>query len=171
MTPELNTHGPVTCLSVSGVGEPGGAEHVAAIGALYAVASQLGGPGGPLEGLWWVEDERRGLEVPRELWRWHVLLPPAQAPQVGALERAREAARGSGAAVDRVQVVTFTEGLCVEVVHAGPFSEEHVSLKVMEEFMAERGLVVNGMHHEVYLTAFDDPDPRTVLRQPVREGG
>ncbi|TMR07036.1 hypothetical protein ETD86_52055 [Nonomuraea turkmeniaca] len=59
----------------------------------------------------------------------------------------------------------------MEAVHAGPFSEEHVSLKVMEEFMAGRGLVAGGMHHEVYLTAFDDPDPRTVLRQPVRAAG
>ncbi|RVX40719.1 hypothetical protein EDD27_3138 [Nonomuraea polychroma] len=181
MTPEVVTHGPVTRLSVSGVGAPGGAEHAAAIRALYAVAGAMGGPGGPLEGMWWVEDERPGLEVERELWRWHVLLPPAGlleagaleagALEAGALERAREAARGSGAAVDRVQVVTFTEGLCVEMVHEGPFSEEHVSLAVMEEFMAAGGLVPCGMHHEVYLTAFDDPLPRTVLRQPVRAAG
>jgi hypothetical protein len=59
----------------------------------------------------------------------------------------------------------------VEVVHEGPFSEEHVSLAVMEEFMAGKGLVPCGMHHEVYLTAFDDPLPRTVLRQPVRAAG
>lgn len=171
MTPVLTTYGPVTCLGVTGMGEPGGVEHAAAIRALYTVASQMGGPGGPLEGLWWVEDERHGLEVPRELWRWHLLLPPAWEPSPGALEGAREAARPSGAAVDRVQVVTFTEGECVEVVHAGPFSEEHVSLKVMEEFMAERGLVPNGPHHEVYLTGLEDPEPRVVLRQPVRAGG
>ncbi|MGN9845807.1 hypothetical protein ACTMTI_47565 [Nonomuraea sp. H19] len=170
MIPVLTVHGPVTCLSVSGVGEPGGAEHVAAIRALYTVASAMGGPGGPMEGMWYVEDERPGLEVPRELWRWHLLLPLAVAPEPGALERAREAVRASGAAVDRVLVATFAEGECVELVHEGPFSEEHVSLKVMEEFMAERGLVVNGLHHEVYLTPLDDPAPRTVLRQPVRAG-
>ncbi|MDP4505143.1 hypothetical protein [Nonomuraea turcica] len=171
MIPDLVTHGAVTRLCVSGVGEPGGAEHGAAIRALYAVAGPMGGPGGPLEGLWWVEDERPGLEVERESWRWHLLLPPAGPVEAGALERAREEARGSGAAVDRVQVVTFTEGLCVEVVHEGPFSEEHVSLAVMEEFMAGKGLVPHGMHHEVYLTAFDAPLPRTVLRQPVRAAG
>ncbi|MDX3109116.1 hypothetical protein PW035_50470, partial [Nonomuraea angiospora] len=79
-------------------------------------------------------------------------------------------ARSSGAAVDRVRVATFTEGECVEVLHVGAFSEEYRSLAVMEAFMAERGLVPNGPHHEVYLTAFDDPQPRTVLRQPVRQG-
>ncbi|WP_188196343.1 hypothetical protein [Nonomuraea sp. SYSU D8015] len=102
------------------------------------------------------------------MWRWHLLLPAVRASEAGALERAREAVRASGAAVDRVQVVTFMEGECVELVHEGPFSEEQVSLKVMEEFMAGRGRVANGLHHEVYLTALDDPCPRTVLRRPVR---
>ncbi|MBE1583139.1 hypothetical protein ACFPOI_58100 [Nonomuraea angiospora] len=170
MNPELATYGPVTCLNVTGMGEPGGSEHVSAIGALYAVAAGMGGPVGPLEGLWFVEDERPGLEVPRELWRWHLLLPLAGVPEPGLVERAREEARSSGAAVDRVRVATFTEGECVEVLHVGAFSEEYRSLAVMEAFMAERGLVPNGPHHEVYLTAFDDPQPRTVLRQPVRQG-
>ncbi|MFC4118124.1 hypothetical protein [Nonomuraea zeae] len=106
--------------------------------------------------------------MPRERWCWHLLLPVAAAGEPGALERAREAARSSGAAVDRVRVATFTEGECVELLHVGPFSEEHVSLKVMEEFMAERGLVANGPHHEVYVSPLGDADPRTVLRQPVR---
>ncbi|MEU7860807.1 hypothetical protein [Nonomuraea sp. NPDC049141] len=168
MNAELTTHGPVTCLNVTGLGEPGGSEHLSAIGALFAVAGAMGGPGGPLEGLWWVEDERPGLEVPREQWRWHLLLPLPAAPEPGRLEQARESVRATGAAVDRVRVAVFTEGQCVEILHHGPYSEEHLSLKIMEDFMDEHALVPNGPHHEVYLTAFDDPDPRTVLRQPVR---
>lgn len=77
-TPTITTHGPVTCLSVTGQGEPGGAEYLSAIGALFTVAGPLGGPAGPLQGLWWAEDDTRpALEVPRELWRWHLLLQPA----------------------------------------------------------------------------------------------
>ncbi|TDE52808.1 hypothetical protein E1295_17930 [Nonomuraea mesophila] len=153
------------------MGEPGGAEHVSAIGALYAVASAMGGPAGPLEGRWWVEDATRSpLEVPRGQWRWHLLLPLPGVPEPGTAEAARERARASGAAVDRVQVVTFTEGECVELLHEGPYSEEKASLDVMEAFMAEHGLVPNGPHHEVYLTEFTDPRPRTVLRQPVAPG-
>jgi hypothetical protein len=83
-------------------------------------------------------------------------------------EAAREQARASGAAVDRVQVVTFTEGECVELLHEGPYSEEKASLDVMEAFMAEHDLVYNGLHHEIYLTEFTDPEPKTMLRQPVR---
>ena len=44
-----------------------------------------------MEGLWWVEDERPGLQVPREQWRWHLLLPTA--PEPGQLEQAHEAVR------------------------------------------------------------------------------
>ncbi|MGN9786148.1 hypothetical protein ACTMTF_32295 [Nonomuraea sp. ZG12] len=171
MSPELVTYGQVTCVNVSGMGEPGGAEHLAAIRALYAVAAGMGGAAGPLEGLWWVEDERPALEVPRELWRWHLLLPLAGVPEPGLLERARERARPSGAAVDRVRVASQAEGECVELLHVGPFSEEHRSLRVMDAFMAERGLVRNGPHHEVYVTPLDDPAPRVVLRQPVRAAG
>jgi hypothetical protein len=169
MTPTITTHGPVTCLNVSGLGEPGGGEHVAAIQALHTLAAALGADHGPLEGQWWVEDERPGLQVPREQWRWHLLLPLHVAPpQDGAVERARETVRASCRAVDRVRLATVTEGRCVELLHEGPFSAEHLTLRVMEDFMAEHGLVANGPHHEIYLTAFDDPTPRTLLRQPVR---
>jgi len=169
MTPTITTNGPVTCLSVTGLGEPGGSEHIAAIQALHTVAAALGIDIGPLEGQWWVEDERPGLQVPREQWRWHLLLPlQAALQQEGALERAREETRASCPAVDRVRLATVTEGQCVELLHEGPFSDEYLSLKVIEEFMAERRLVTNGLHHEIYLTALDDPAPRTLLRQPVR---
>jgi hypothetical protein len=169
MTPTITTHGPVTCLSVTGLGEPGGTEHLAAIQALHTVAAEVGTGHGPLEGQWWAEDERHGLEVPREQWRWHLLLPLQAVPrQDGAVEQARENVRASCRAADRVRLVTVTEGRCVELVHEGPFSEEHLSLKVMEEYMAEHGLVANGLHHEIYLTPFDAPVPRTLLRQPVR---
>lgn len=169
MTPTIATHGPVTCLSVSGQGEPGGGEHAAAIQAIYTVAAALGAGQAPLEGQWWVEDGRYGLEVPREQWRWHLLLPlPAAAARDGALERAREQTRASCRAVDRVRLATVTEGQCVELLHEGPFSEEPRSLKIMHEYMAGHDLVPNGPHHEIYLTPPDDPAPRTLLRQPVR---
>jgi hypothetical protein len=168
MTPTITTHGRTTYLSVTGLGEPGGGEHTAAVQALYTMAAALGSGAGPLEGQWWVEDERPGPQVPREQWRWHVLLPLESAPGEGALERAAALARPTCRAVDRVRLAAVTEGECVELLHEGPFSEEYRSLKVMEEFMAEHGLTVNGPHHEVYLTALDDPAPRTLLRQPVR---
>ncbi|MFE3454073.1 GyrI-like domain-containing protein [Nonomuraea sp. NPDC059194] len=165
------TYGPVTALTVTGMGEPGGTEHASAIAALYAVAGAMNALIGPLEGRWWVEDSRPALSVPRQQWRWHLHLPLPIAPEPGEMEAAREAARPSGMAVDRVQVVTFTEGECVEMLHEGPYSQEHVTLAAMQEYMDAHHLVANGLHHEVYLSDLRDGDPakmRTVLRQPVR---
>ncbi|WTW99483.1 GyrI-like domain-containing protein [Streptomycetaceae bacterium NBC_01309] len=168
MTPELVNPEPVTCLNVTGMGEPAGREYMAAVGALYAVAGAMGGPVGPLEGRWWAEDAGPNpLDAPRDQWRWHLLLPLPGSPGPGAADQARERARPSGAAVDRVQLVTFAEGECVQLLHEGPYSEEKASLDVMDAYMAEHGLVRNGLHHEIYLTDFTDPDPRTILRQPV----
>ncbi|MDF5756705.1 GyrI-like domain-containing protein [Spongiactinospora sp. TRM90649] len=169
--PELAEFGPVSGLCVTGRGAPGGPEYQQCVRALYGVAAATGRPPAALEGRWWVEDDRPPLTVPREEWHWHLFLRlPAGFPPQDA-DRAREAARPSGATVDRVQFVTFTEGSCVQMTHHGSFADEAASLARMGEFMAANGLVHAGTHHEIYLT-----DPvrtpqdalRTILRQPVR---
>jgi hypothetical protein len=182
--PELVEFGPVRGLGVTGQGEPGGAVYQESSMALYAVAGQLlalagaAGAGFPmpvLEGRWWVEDQRSPFEVPRERWWWHLFLrlpDPVEAPWV---DRAREAAREAAglAAVSRVQLVTFTEGRCVQLLHRGPYADEPRSLARMGEFMGRSGLVPNGLHHELYLSDVRETAPeelRTILRQPVRAG-
>ncbi|MEV4807395.1 hypothetical protein AB0K18_46010 [Nonomuraea sp. NPDC049421] len=168
MTPRLVHYGPVTCLNVTGMGEPGGTEHLSAIHALSTVASAMDVRTGPLEGRWWVEDASGSpLDVPRDQWRWHLLMSLPDVPAPGAVDEARERSRPSGAPVDRVQVVTFTEGECVELLHVGPYSEEKSSLELMDAFMAEHGLIPYGLHHEIYLTPFTAATPETLLRQPV----
>ncbi|RJL35308.1 GyrI-like domain-containing protein [Bailinhaonella thermotolerans] len=174
--PEVVEFGPVSGLAVTGQGEPGGVVYGECLGALYAVAGALAGRAGfalpPLEGRWWAEDSRPALEVPRELWRWHLFLRMPDGLAAGAADGAREEARGSGAAVDRVQWVTFAEGRCVQMTHRGSFAEEHRSLALMDAAMRDLGLVPNGLHHEIYLSGVDPrADPaalRTILRQPVR---
>jgi hypothetical protein len=82
-------------------GEPGGAAHLAAIEVLYAVtdgvrALAAGGSAEfrmpPLEGLWWVEDGRPPLEVPREEWCWQLLLRMPEQAEGEWVEQARDAA-------------------------------------------------------------------------------
>jgi hypothetical protein len=171
-SPELVEFGPVRGLGVTGVGEPGGAEHSAATQALYAVAATvLGDAPPPLEGRWWVEDDRPPLTVPRSQWRWHLFLRLPDSVEPAQVDQAREASRSRAAA--RVQLVTFAEGRCVQMLHRGSYADEPETLARMDAFMAERGLVSNGLHHEIYLSAISETDPakqRTVLRHPVRVG-
>ncbi|MFB4300491.1 GyrI-like domain-containing protein [Actinomadura sp. NTSP31] len=167
--PEIAEFGPVSGLAVTGRGEPGGAAYGASVGALYAVMGALGAPMVPLEGRWWVEDERSPFEVPRDEWWWHLFLRlPAGADGVG---EAVEQVRPGVPAAARVQHVTFAEGRCVQMLHRGPYADEPASLAEMAALMAAEGLAVNGLHHEIYLSDPNEPDQakaRTILRQPVR---
>lgn len=167
-TPEIVEIDTIRGLGVTGQGEPGGAEYTQACQALYAVAARLMVPP-PLEGRWWVEDERSPFEVPREQWRWHLFLRVPDPIEPGQVDQAREAVSMPAAA--RVQLVTFTEGTCVQAVHDGPYADEPRTLATMDRFMAEAGLERNGLHHEIYLTDVQQTPPeqaRTILRQPVR---
>ena len=59
----------------------------------------------------------------------------------------------------------------VTKLHVGPYEEEAPTIERLLGWIANRGLVKNGAHHEVYL---DDPRTtaperlRTIVRQPVR---
>jgi hypothetical protein len=169
-SPELVEFGPVRGLGASGVGEPGGSEHLTAIQALYAVAEQLLGDRLPtLEGRWWVEDDRPPLTVPRAQWRWHLFVRLPESVEPAAVEEARQATGLQTAA--RVQLVMFTEGSCVQAMHHGSYGQEPETLARIDRFMHEHGLVANGLHHELYLSDVRETDPgkmRTILRQPVR---
>lgn len=150
-------------LSVSGLGEPGGTEHMSATEALYAVAGALGTPGRPLEGRWWVEDERPALEVPRAEWRWHLFLPATGEITAEQVERACEAVRRKVPAASRVQLAELAEGPSVQMLHRGDYADEPATLGRMYAFMGERNLAPCGLHHEIYLSLGE----LTILRQPV----
>jgi len=64
----------------------------------------------------------------------------------------------------------FHEGLCVQIMHVGPYSEERPTIEKLHRFADKNGYTLRGKHHEIYLG-----DPRrtkperlkTALRQPV----
>jgi hypothetical protein len=175
--PELVECGPVAVLAIEGRGEPGGPRHLEAISALLAVAAELGRVAGergtsvsraPLEGLWWVEDERPWLEVPREEWQWRLLVRVPEAVTEAWVARARAAASAPGA--ERVELDRLDEGVCLQALHVGPYAREPETIASMDAEMQRQGLTMNGRHHEIYLTDISGPpeQARTILRHPVR---
>jgi len=125
-----------------------------------------------LEGLWWVEDGEFDLTRPAG-WRWTaMMLQPdhiSQAMFEEALAQLRK--KKPNPALDRLRFETFHEGLCLQIMHIGPYAEEPRSIEKMDAFAREQGYVMHGKHHEIYLG-----DPRraapdklkTVLRHPVK---
>jgi hypothetical protein len=73
--------------------------------------------------------------------------------------------------LDRLRLERFREGLCIQTMHIGPYSEEPATVERLRAFAAENGYSFANQHHEIYLS-----DPRrsapakmkTVLRHGVR---
>jgi len=127
----------------------------------------------PLEGLWWWPGaETFGLSGEGEL-QWTVMIrqPDFVTPEVFERYRAVLKARKDPPGLDEARLETLNEGLCAQVLHLGPYSEEAPTIERLHQFIAGEGYVHAGKHHEIYLS-----DPRrcapetirTILRQPVR---
>jgi hypothetical protein len=128
----------------------------------------------PLEGLWWADD-MDSFTVARDKSRWSWTLMTMVPDWLnhtafrGAVDRV--AARRRPARLDDVRLRTLAEGRCVQTLHIGSFDDEAAVLDRMHhEYLPDRGLLMAGRHHEIYLSDFRRVAPerrRTILRQPV----
>ena len=75
--------------------------------------------------------------------------------------------------LDLLRMESLHEGLCVQIMHIGPYADEGPTLKDMHEnFIPDHGYAERGKHHEIYLGDPRKTAPeklRTVLRQPIRK--
>ena len=76
------------------------------------------------------------------------------------------------------EFLTFTEGLCVQIMHIGPFDDEDKTLEMMKAFVDDSeydwDYAENRHHHEIYLSDPRKSKPenlKTVIRLPIRERG
>jgi hypothetical protein len=133
-----------------------------------------------IEGLWWVEDGIFDLGVP-DNWHYTLMLltPKVATPRI--LEAAREQVRrkrGDSAELGRVQLKDFAEGLCLQIMHVGPYATEPATVLRMREVASENGyedlVGLGGKHHEIYMGDPRKADPaklKTVLRHPLERSG
>ena len=169
-------------LTILGKGYPNGEEYQQAMMALYGVSYTLTfdqkAKGRDynvmhLEGLWWVDGGVFDLNdpAPREQWRWKSMIRQPDFITDEMVEEIRPSVREKrGAMVDDVKLESFHEGLCAQVLHVGPYSEEGPTIELLHGFIEESGYKPRGDHHEIYLG-----DPRrtkpenlkTILRHPV----
>ena len=85
---------------------------------------------------------------------------------------------GSGCAASthpwhfEVRLQHYSEGLSVKPLHVGSFDDEGPVLERMHARIADQGLHLAGVHHEIYFSDARKVAPeklRTLLRQPVTQ--
>ena len=74
------------------------------------------------------------------------------------------------------EYLTIEEGLCVQIMHLGPFDDEPETVAYMDNYLQENGyvndLTENRLHHEIYMSDARKVAPenwKTVIRHPIRK--
>ena len=191
--PEIVTVPPMTYVAVRGRGDPNeeGSSYKAAIGVLYAVAytikmSKLGDrriegyfdfvvP--PLEGFWRQEGVQGVDYSNKTAFQWiSCIRLPEFVTRDELAWAAEEAARKKKMDCSAAELLTVDEGLCVQMMHHGPYDDEPASVAQMDAFLALQGyendFESGRQHHEIYLSDARKVSPdkwKTVIRHPIRK--
>ncbi len=132
----------------------------------------------PLEGLWWGGDidlETMTItDKSKFSWRMMIRQPEFVTEEVFAWAQETLAKKKPELDPSIAKLWRFTEGLCVQVLHIGPYDEEPETVRRMDAWAEGQGYKIDisstRHHHEIYLS-----DPRrtapeklkTVLRHPI----
>ena len=132
----------------------------------------------PLEGLWWGEEEVfDGTNITdKDQFCWTSMIRQPGFVTQDVFESAKQALQKKKTALDLspARFVSFTEGLCAQIMHTGSYDDEPGTIEVLERFITDAGyrndISDNRRHHEIYLN-----DPRktapekrkTVIRHPI----
>ena len=191
--PEIVEVPPMNYIAVRGTGDPNqeDGDYKKSIGLLYAIAftikmsersgHQIDGyfdyvvP--PLEGFWWQEGVEGFDYTSKELFHWiSVIRLPDFVTRDDFAWAIAEATAKKKQDFSRVEFLTIEEGLCVQMLHIGPYDDEPGSVAMMDAFIAEQGygndFSDTRLHHEIYLSDVRRTAPeklRTVLRHPIRK--
>ena len=180
-------------IAVRGRGDPNqpGGAYQQAVGVLYAVAYTLKMSHKtdhrmegffeyvvpPLEGFWW-QDGIDGVDYgDKSAFCWiSVLRLPDFVTRADFAWAVETAAKKKKLDTSPAEFLTVEEGLCVQILHTGPFDDEPATVAKMDAFLRENGYVNDfgggRLHYEIYLSDARKVPPekwRTVIRHPVKK--
>ena len=192
-TPEIVTVPNANYIAVRGQGNPNdvGGAYQQAIGVLYAVAYTLKMsyktdhrmegffeyvvP--PLEGFWW-QDGVGGVDYgSKDAFHWiSVIRLPDFVTKADFGWAVETAAKKKKLDCSSAEFLTIDEGLCVQIMHSGPFDDEPETVALMDAFLAKNGyendMTDTRLHHEIYLSDARKVAPekwKTVIRHPIKK--
>lgn len=124
-----------------------------------------------LEGLWWTDAGEFDFSD-KEHWSWTLMmLQPDHISEEMYQETLRQLReKRDNPALPKMRFESFSEGLSMQIMHIGPYSEEPRTIEKMMAFARENGYVLRGRHHEIYLGDPRRAKPenlRTILRHPI----
>ena len=191
--PEIVTVPKANYIAVRGMGDPNqeGGAYQSAVSILYAVAYTLKMsyktdyriegffeyvvP--PLEGFWWQEGVD-GIDYgDKSTFHWiSVIRLPEFVTKKDFHWAVEEAARKKKLDCSLAEFLTIEEGLCVQIMHIGPFDHEPSTVALMDQYIAENGYANDmnetRLHHEIYLSDARKAAPekwKTIIRHPIRK--
>ena len=130
-----------------------------------------------LEGLLWLTaGEVFDINI-KDNWSYTLMIMQPEIITLEIFEETREQVRrkkGDSPSLSKLRLESFEEGLCVQVMHIGPYATEPATVERMRVFAEENGyrdcVGHERKHHEIYLGDPRKADPlklKTVLRHPV----
>lgn len=189
--PEIVTVPKANYIAVRGKGNPNeeGGAYQQAISVLYAVAYTLKMsyktdykiegffeyvvP--PLEGFWWQENVEGVDYSNKDTFNWiSVIRLPDFVTKDDFNWAVDTATKKKKLDCSSAEFLTIDEGLCVQIMHIGPFDNEPESVAIMDAYLEENGyendLSDTRLHHEIYMSDARKVAPekwKTVIRHPI----
>lgn len=137
----------------------------------------------PLEGLWWLDDDSHTDFSHKDKYCWTSMIRQPEFVTEDVFKWACDEVKKKKPQIDvsKARFQNFEEGLCVQIMHIGPYDTEPQSIEKVEKYIADNNfmndistILPNKMirrHHEIYLGDPRKTKPenlKTVLRHPVK---
>ena len=130
----------------------------------------------PLEGFWWQEGIDGIDYSDKSTFCWiSVIRLPDFITKADFDWAVQAASKKKKIDCSKAEFLTVDEGLCVQIMHIGPYDDEPASVALMDQYLAENGymndLSDTRLHHEIYLSDARKVAPenwKTVIRHPIK---
>lgn len=129
-----------------------------------------------LEGFWW-QDNVDGVDYGnKDSFNWiSVIRLPDYITKKDFEWAVETAAQKKKLDCSNAEFLTIDEGLCVQIMHIGPFDNEPETVAIMDAFLEENGyendINEKHLHHEIYMSDARKVAPekwKTVIRHPIK---
>ena len=130
----------------------------------------------PLEGFWWQEGVEEIDYSDKSTFHWiSVIRLPSFVKEEEFAWAVQTATVKKKLDCHVAEFLTVDEGLCVQIMHIGPFDDEPESVTKMDEYLEQNGysndISEKRLHHEIYLSdarRVDVSKWKTVIRHPIK---